>query len=96
MGEDGHGPVFGRIAFGLDNWARAENYLEREGWRARVGGRGPGKEDAPGRWWWVCAAGHKVVLDGAGEVPVREFCAKLYQTCLVCRPEEEEGVEVVE
>lgn len=67
------GPRLRKITFSLDTWSPGENYLERD----KANG---------GFWTWYCKEGHAVGLDGEArrEVPVREFCAKLYQECRVC------------
>ncbi|KAF2727285.1 hypothetical protein EJ04DRAFT_451620 [Polyplosphaeria fusca] len=66
------GPTLHRITFSLDIWSPGENYLER---------------DAEGHWQWYCMKGHCIAPDGAGVLPVREFCARLYMECRVCSPE---------
>lgn len=65
---------FSRISFGLDvEFYRGigENYLGRmEG----------------GNWGWYCEKGHCVEGEtGGGDFTVREFCARLYRECGVCR-----------
>lgn len=74
------GPRLDRITFSLDTWSPGENYL------ARDGGNG-------GAWTWYCMEGHGVGLDGGADVTVREFCAKLYRQCRVCRVALESGDE---
>lgn len=68
------GPRLNRITFALDTWSPGENYLERD---PRNGGQ----------WAWWCMKGHCVCPDGRTDMPVREFCARLYEQCRVCRPE---------
>ncbi|KAF2124890.1 hypothetical protein P153DRAFT_370784 [Dothidotthia symphoricarpi CBS 119687] len=65
------GPKLHKITFSLDTWSPGENHLER---------------DAKGCWVWYCLAGHAVGADGGADMTVREFCARLYQECVVCRP----------
>ncbi|KAL5115479.1 hypothetical protein ACEQ8H_006620 [Pleosporales sp. CAS-2024a] len=64
-----------RITFSLDTWSPGENYLQRD---VANGG---------GAWTWYCVKGHDVGLDCGEDMTVREFCAKLYQECSICRPE---------
>jgi hypothetical protein len=40
-----------------------------------------------GPWSWYCAKDHLVATESSPDVTVRQFCALLYQECLVCRPE---------
>ncbi|KAF2194771.1 hypothetical protein K469DRAFT_706250 [Zopfia rhizophila CBS 207.26] len=72
------GPKLNRITFSLDTWSPGENYLER---------------DRQGRWGWWCGEGHWVCADGEAGLTVREFCARLYAECRVCRPGSEGEVE---
>jgi hypothetical protein len=41
-----------------------------------------------GGWEWRCREGHVVAQDAEGPLPIRAFCAALYETCLMCDPEE--------
>ncbi|KAH3916769.1 hypothetical protein HBI56_049960 [Parastagonospora nodorum] len=68
------GPRLNRITFSLDTWSPGENFLMRD-------------EKNRGEWTWYCMKGHSVGLDCGEDMTVREFCAKLYQECRVCRPE---------
>ncbi|KAF2874153.1 hypothetical protein BDV95DRAFT_464570, partial [Massariosphaeria phaeospora] len=68
------GPRLNRITFSLDTWSPGENYLERDAANR-------------GQWAWWCAKGHCVGGDGGSEMTVREFCARLYMECRICRPE---------
>ncbi|KAA8621025.1 hypothetical protein A1F94_013501 [Pyrenophora tritici-repentis] len=68
------GPQLTRITFSLDTWSPGENYVARS-------------ESEGGKWMWCCNKDHPVGLDIGPEITVREFCAKLYQECRVCRIE---------
>jgi hypothetical protein len=64
--------AFKRIDFRLEGWTlREPNHLLR---------------NANGEWEWHCSEGHCVQVDGSGQQPVREFCARLYVECRVCDP----------
>jgi hypothetical protein len=75
------GPKVNQIEFSLDTWSPGENHLARN------------KE---GRWAWYCVHGHCVGSEAGRDMTVREFCARLYWECRVCRPEldsDDEGEE---
>ncbi|CAA9960930.1 hypothetical protein PTNB73_05356 [Pyrenophora teres f. teres] len=68
------GPQLSHITFSLDTWSPGENYVARS-------------EAEGGKWMWYCNKDHPVGLDIGPEITVREFCAKLYQECRICRVE---------
>jgi hypothetical protein len=76
------GPRLSKITFSLDTWSPGENHLERVA-------------EEPGKWGWYCPEGHCVSTEAGPDMTVREFCARLYTECRVCRPEldsdDEEG-----
>ncbi|KAF2120214.1 hypothetical protein BDV96DRAFT_466564, partial [Lophiotrema nucula] len=69
------GPKLHRITFSLDTWSPGENYLERD--------------QETGQWRWLCMKNHAISADPEAEMPVREFCRRLYEECRVCSPESE-------
>ncbi|KAF2715790.1 hypothetical protein K504DRAFT_469898 [Pleomassaria siparia CBS 279.74] len=71
--DDPVGPKLNRITFSLDTWSPGENHLERD----------PSNQN---EWAWFCTQGHCIGSDGGVDMPVREFCAKLYKECRACRP----------
>ena len=78
--EEPMGPKLNRITFSLDTWSPGENHLERD----------PTNDN---QWAWYCTKGHCIGPDGGVDMPVREFCAKLYKECKTCRPELESDSE---
>ncbi|KAF2653070.1 hypothetical protein K491DRAFT_706060 [Lophiostoma macrostomum CBS 122681] len=62
------------IRFSLDTWSPGENHLRRD-------------DASCSSWSWYCPKNHRVATELGADVTVRQFCAMLYQECLVCRPE---------
>jgi hypothetical protein len=76
------GPQLTHITFSLDTWSPGENYLKRD-------------EASGGQWVWYCMKNHLVGTDMGPDMTVREFCAKLYQECSICRVDDEEEQIVI-
>lgn len=74
------GPKLNRITFGLDSPSPGENHLARD-------------QENDGQWGWWCTKGHYIGPDGGADMPVREFCAKLFMECRTCRPDLESDEE---
>lgn len=72
------GPQLSQIHFSLDTWSPGENFLKRLPHHG---------------WTWYCTKGHVVATDFGYDMTVREFCAKLYKDCRVCREERGEEYE---
>lgn len=76
------GPQLTGITFSLDTWSPGENYLRRD-------------EASGGQWVWYCMKNHLIGIDMGADMTVREFCAKLYQECSICRVDEEGDTTVI-
>jgi hypothetical protein len=76
------GPQLTQITFSLDTWSPGENYLKRD-------------DASGGQWVWYCTKDHLVGTDMGPDMTVREFCAKLYQECSICRVDDEESQIVI-
>lgn len=92
------GPRLGKITFSLDTWSPGENHLERLPSPTVDGSQqelvsGSSSSSSNSRWGWFCPEGHCVSDDAGPEQTVREFCARLYTECRVCRPELESDDE---